>query len=206
MEDVHTSIVIRQSEMVYQVISPNNIQPCNAAQVARSEYLLHLDILLGQMRSSRVKVSCHKALQRPVTPTEMASARETVREAAEAHHQKQTGGQIYRVVEHLVFVVVRRCEFLSQFLLDVMAQHPALEFVNTVNHITMRSQSHVSPSIVESPDAFFVVVCPKGLQVNVHAVEALGLVLRGPVLAGYRCFCEATRPVQLRETASAIGG
>jgi hypothetical protein len=118
----------------------------------------------------------------------MASAREAVREAAEAYHQKQTGGQVYRVVEHLVFVVVKRCEFLSQLLLDVMAQHPALEFANAVDHITVRSQSHVSPSVVESPGAFFVVVCPKGLQVKVHAVEARILVPGGPALAGYRCF------------------
>lgn len=56
MEDVHTSIVIGQSEMVHQVISPNDIQPCDTAQVARSEYLLHLNILLGQLGSSRIKV------------------------------------------------------------------------------------------------------------------------------------------------------
>lgn len=123
-----------------------------------------------------------------MTPTKMASAREAVRETAEAYHQKQTGSQINRVVEHLVFVIVKCCEFLSQLLLDVMAQHPALEFVNAVDHITVRSHSHVSPSIVESPGAFFAVVCPKRLQVKVHAVEALILVRRGPVFAGYCCF------------------
>lgn len=56
MEDVHTAIVICQSEMIYQVIGPNDIQPCDAAQVARGEYLLHLNILLGQLGSSWVKV------------------------------------------------------------------------------------------------------------------------------------------------------
>jgi hypothetical protein len=55
MEDVHTLIIIDQSEMVYQVISPNDIQACDTAQVVRSEYLLHLDILLG-LGSSRIKV------------------------------------------------------------------------------------------------------------------------------------------------------
>jgi hypothetical protein len=118
----------------------------------------------------------------------MASTREAVREAAETYHQKQTGSQIYRVVEHLVFVVVRRCEFLSQLFLDVMAQHPTLEFADAVDDITVRSQSHVSSSVMKSPGAFFVVVCPKRLQVNVHTIEALMLVLIAPVLAGYRCF------------------
>lgn len=56
MKDVHTAIVICQSEMVNQVVSPNDIQPCDAAQVARSKYLLHLHILLGKLRSSRIKV------------------------------------------------------------------------------------------------------------------------------------------------------
>ena len=98
-----------------------------------------------------------------MTPTEMTSAREAVREAAEAHHQKQTGGQIYRVFKHLVFIFVGRCEFLSQLFLDVMTQHSALEFADAVDYIAVRPQSHVSPSIVKSPGAFFVVVCPKGL-------------------------------------------
>ena len=55
MEDVHTLIIIDQSEMVYQVISPNNFQACDTAQIARSKDLLHLDILLD-LSSSRVKI------------------------------------------------------------------------------------------------------------------------------------------------------
>ena len=88
MEDSYLLVLINHSQMISQIVRPENLNSDHSTEIPCVEYLLELQMLVTQGRWN-VKVSMNKLFEGAVVPDQLLPARESILEATDIHHDEE---------------------------------------------------------------------------------------------------------------------
>lgn len=159
VKDMDSSIVFCETEVVDQIVRPNDLHPCYTAQISCCEILLELHPTVCQSWGF-TEVTLQMLAKASLNPRYFSLTREAKGQTPTVDHEKDTRGQIHRVVQKLILFRVGGRQFLTNAMLDLPPECVRLDLSSDLDDITQCSQGDVTASVSQCVNAFLMKVLP----------------------------------------------
>lgn len=163
VEDVDLGVVFGETQMVYQVVSPDDAHTGYTAEVASREVLLEFDAVVRE-DLGLAEVVLQTISNGPISPRNFGLPGEDKSDTPTIDHEEKACGQIDRVLQHLIFSRGPGRQPAAQNIFDGVSWGIGLDLASNVDNILVCPESNVAALIAQC----IVTLLAEVLPVRVH--------------------------------------